>query len=71
MLAAEGSYLLNIQAHADDGEHNVYVMNLVLAHKRQWGGRLVDEFCWAAVCSERDRAGRRPTKARTMRARRT
>jgi len=46
VLAAEGSYLLNIKAHADDGERNLYVMDLVLAHKRQWGWRFVDEFCW-------------------------
>ncbi len=46
VLAAEGSYFLNIKAHADDGERNLYVMDLVLAHKRQWGWRLVDEFCW-------------------------
>jgi len=46
VLAAEGSYFLNIKAHADDGERHTYVMDLVLAHKRQWGWRFVDEFCW-------------------------
>ena len=46
VLAAEGSYFLNIKAHADDGERNLYVMDLVLAHKRLWAWRLVDEFCW-------------------------
>jgi DNA modification methylase len=46
VLAPDGSYLLNIKAHADEGERNLYVMDLVLAHRRQWGWRFVDEFCW-------------------------
>ena len=46
VLAPDGSYLLNIKAHADEGERNLYVMDLVLAHKRKWGWRFVDEFCW-------------------------
>jgi DNA modification methylase len=46
ILAPDGSYFLNIKAHADDGERNLYVMDLVLAHKRQWGWMFVDEFCW-------------------------
>jgi len=46
-LAPDGSYLLNIKAHADDGERNLYVMDLVLAHRRKWGWRFVDELCLA------------------------
>jgi len=46
ILAPDGSYFLNINAHADEGERNLYVMDLVLAQKRQWGWRFVDEFCW-------------------------
>jgi DNA modification methylase len=46
VLAPNGSYFLNIKAHAEDGERHTYVMDLVLAHKRQWGWRFVDEFCW-------------------------
>lgn len=46
VLAPDGSYFLNIKAHADEGERSLYVMDLVLAHKRQWGWRFVDEFCW-------------------------
>ena len=46
VLATDGSYFLNIKAHADEGERNLYVMDLVLAHRRQWGWRFVDEFCW-------------------------
>ena len=40
------AYFLNIKPHADDGERNLYVMDLVIAHRRQWGWRFVDEFCW-------------------------
>jgi len=46
ILAPDGSYLLNIKEHAADGERSMYVKDLVLAHKRQWGWRFVDEFCW-------------------------
>ncbi len=46
VLAPDGSYFLNIKAHAEDGERSLYVMDLVLAHRRQWGWRYVDEFCW-------------------------
>jgi len=46
VLVPDGSYFLNIQAHADDGERNLYVVDLLLAHKRQWGWRFVDELIW-------------------------
>ena len=46
VLAPDGSYFLNIKEHAEDGERSLYVKDLVLAHKRQWGWRFVDEFCW-------------------------
>ena len=46
ILAPDGSYFLNIKEHADDGERSLYVKDLVIAHKRQWGWRFVDEFCW-------------------------
>jgi hypothetical protein len=46
VLAPDASYFLNIKAHADEGERNLYVMDLVIAHRRQWGWRFVDEFCW-------------------------
>jgi hypothetical protein len=45
-LTADGSYFLNIKEHADDGERSLYVKDLVIAHRRQWGRRFVDEFCW-------------------------
>jgi len=43
VLTPDGSYFLNIKAHADEGERNLYVMDLVLAHRRQWGWRFVDD----------------------------
>jgi len=46
ILAPDGSYFLNIKEHAADGERHLYVKDLVIAHKRQWGWRFVDEFCW-------------------------
>ena len=46
ILAPDGSYFLNIKEHAEDGERSLYVKDLVLAHKRSWGWRFVDEFCW-------------------------
>ncbi len=46
ILAADGSYFLNIKEHAADGERDLYVKDLVIANRRQWGWRFVDEFCW-------------------------
>ena len=46
ILAPDGSYFLNIKEHAEDGERHLYVKDLFIAHKRQWGWRFVDEFCW-------------------------
>jgi DNA modification methylase len=46
ILAADGSYFLNIKEHAADGERHLYVKDLVIAHKRKWRWRFVDEFCW-------------------------
>lgn len=45
-LASDGSFFVNIKPHCDDGERVLYVMDLVLAMKRRWGWRYVDELCW-------------------------
>jgi site-specific DNA-methyltransferase (adenine-specific)/site-specific DNA-methyltransferase (cytosine-N4-specific) len=45
-LANDGSFFLNIKEHSDDGQRHLYVKDLTIAHVRQWGWRLVDEFCW-------------------------
>ncbi len=46
VLAADGSWLVNIKAHAEDGERHLYTLDLVIAHKRQWGWRYVDDLLW-------------------------
>jgi DNA modification methylase len=46
ILADDGSYFLNIKEHADNGERDLYVKDLVIAHRREWGWRFVDELCW-------------------------
>jgi len=45
-LADDGSFFVNIKPHCEDGERVLYVFDLVLAMKRQWGWRFVDELCW-------------------------
>jgi DNA modification methylase len=45
-LADDGSWFVNIKAHAEDCERVLYVMDLAIAHKRLWSWKLVDEFCW-------------------------
>ena len=46
VLASDGSYFLNIKPHAENGERSLYVMDLVIAHKRQWGWMFVDDLLW-------------------------
>jgi DNA modification methylase len=46
ILAPNGSYFLNIKEHSEDGERHLYVKDLVTTHRRHWGWRYVDEFCW-------------------------
>jgi DNA modification methylase len=46
VLASDGSYVLNIKEHAEEGQRSLYVKDLFLAHVRQWGWRFIDEFCW-------------------------
>jgi len=46
ILAKDGSFFVNIKPHCEDGERVLYVMDLVLAMKRQWGWRFVDELVW-------------------------
>jgi ParB-like chromosome segregation protein Spo0J len=46
ILAADGSYFLNIKEHAGGGQRSLYVKDLVLAHVRQWGWWFIDELCW-------------------------
>jgi DNA modification methylase len=45
-LSSDGSWFVNIKEHASDGQRVLYVKDLTIAHVREWGWRLVDEFCW-------------------------
>jgi len=45
-LAGDGSFFVNIKPHCEKGERVLYVFDLVLAMKRRWGWRFVDELCW-------------------------
>lgn len=45
-LADDGSWFVNIKAHADAGQRHLYVHDLLLAHVRSWAWRFVDELCW-------------------------
>jgi site-specific DNA-methyltransferase (adenine-specific)/site-specific DNA-methyltransferase (cytosine-N4-specific) len=45
-LAGDGSFFVNIKPHCEDGERVLYVFDLVLAMRRQWGWRFIDELAW-------------------------
>lgn len=47
-LADDGSWFVNIKAGVtpDGVESELYVLDLVLAHAREWGWHFVTEFCW-------------------------
>lgn len=44
-LAPTGSFILNIKELADKGERHPYVLELILAMRKQ-GWRWVEEYCW-------------------------
>jgi site-specific DNA-methyltransferase (adenine-specific) len=46
VLVDGGSFFVNIKPHTSDGERSLYVMDLVLAMKRQWGWQYIDEHIW-------------------------
>ena len=46
ILAPSGSLVLNIKEKAVDGERHTYVLELILALKRQVGLRWVEEYIW-------------------------
>lgn len=45
-LSDDGVFFLNLKAHAEAGERVTYVLELVLAMKREWGWKYIDEFAW-------------------------
>lgn len=46
ILVDDGSFFVNIKPHTEDGERVLYVFDMVLSMKRQWGWLFVDEFAW-------------------------
>ena len=45
-MAIDGSFFINIKPAAEDLERLLYVFDLVLAMKRDWGWMFAEEFCW-------------------------
>lgn len=45
-LADDGSWFVNIKAGCENGQRQLYVHDLTLAHVRKWRWLFVDEFCW-------------------------
>ncbi len=45
-LAGDGSFFVNIKPHCENGERVLYVFDLVLAMRRRWGWRFVDELIY-------------------------
>lgn len=46
VLVDGGSFFINIKPHSRDGERVLYVFDLVLSMRREWGWYFVDEHCW-------------------------
>ena len=46
VLAPHGSFVLNMKEKAVKGERHTYVLDLILALKRQTGFRWVEEYIW-------------------------
>jgi DNA modification methylase len=49
VLSDTGSFFLNIKPNCKDGERVLYVMELVIALKKDLGFRFVDEFTWTKL----------------------
>ncbi len=45
-LAVDGSWFINIKPSGDGLDTSLYVMDLVIAHVREWGWHFATEFCW-------------------------
>ncbi|MDE2760319.1 MAG: site-specific DNA-methyltransferase [Paracoccaceae bacterium] len=51
VLKPTGSFVLNIKEKAVDGERHTYVLELILALKREVGFRWVEEYIWHKTTS--------------------
>jgi site-specific DNA-methyltransferase (adenine-specific)/site-specific DNA-methyltransferase (cytosine-N4-specific) len=48
-LTHDGSFFVNLKAHARDGQRSLYVIDLVASMVREHGWLFVDEFCWQRI----------------------
>lgn len=48
-LAEDGSWFVNIKPSAKELDTHLYVMDLVIAHVREWGWHFGTEYCWERV----------------------
>ena len=48
-MADDGSWFVNIKAGSNGLNQETYVMDLVLAHVREWGWNWATEYCWERV----------------------
>lgn len=50
ILRPDGNFFLNIKPHTNsEDERSLYVFDLVLAMKRRWGWKFIEEFCWTKM----------------------
>jgi len=48
-LSADGSMFVNLKPESEGLDMDTYVMELVVAHAKQWGWHLAEELCWERV----------------------
>ncbi len=58
VLKPTGSFMLNLKADCEDGERSIYVMELVIALKKEIGFSYVDEYIWYKSASPRKKTFR-------------
>jgi DNA modification methylase len=46
VLAADGSFFVNIKEHCEDGDRHIYCKELLVRHVREWGWRWIEEYAW-------------------------
>lgn len=46
VLLKDGSFFVNIKPHSEEGERSLYVADLLIAMKREFGWKFIDELIW-------------------------
>jgi len=57
-LADDGSFFVNIKPASRELDTELYVLDLVIAHVRQWGWHFATEFCWERLGMPKEVRGR-------------